>query len=619
MFLGHSYSKYESKVYFPKAVNILYISLRDSARLDNDEIFVSIILFIRKKIYSSRSQNSISAFRDLIILSTWLYPNVSQKHKNLIVNYLAISYREIINFYSISNINNDEKNNYEIETTFAEINYWSLIQLTKVIIDAKDYKNFNKLFEEVNQISSWFDLRESKSDVQRKAIEEIRFMHRSFYISVYSWLVFSYSNNKISITELENFKLNENIVNELKFKNNIKLFEVFVELKTRAFNGFLEIDNWELKKHKSGKAYMALSSRDWLNFGFTILLLHNRRFVISRFNNEINLNDSFKFLINDIKEILNRIEINLEEIWNQFLYQNHQEKNLKEIFNSSKNDILNTLQELKKKQELSYYADVVDQELSPIKIQEFKESVLKNWNNNNIIPEVLKRYNCVEYLDNIKEIDGLGYFNLYNKMKSMFIEGKDNFVYGASDVGAKLARDIERQFYSILGSKKDFIENKNLKKDIDLKINAIEDKSKYTIFTDWKGVELLNSNREIEYLQESEDKFSYANYKGIPIINNSLIYDNTLLLIDLESSISYTIYQDEKWYAKELMIEVTELTQEVIDDELSKYDEKWKVNEEYEVTKEEAELLIKSSILIKVLFKSQMKVISTDNYYFYKF
>ncbi|WP_417861377.1 hypothetical protein [Winogradskyella sediminis] len=598
---------------------MLYLSLRDSARLDHEEIFISIILFIRKKIYSSRSKKSISAFKDLIIISTWLYPIVSQKYKNLLINYLAISFREIINYHSVSNIKHEEKNNYEVEIIFAEINYWSLIQLLKEIIEAKDYINFNKVFEEVNQITSWFDLGECKNDFQKNAIEEIRFMHRSLYVSIYAWLVFSYANNKLTIKELENFKLNDNILNELRFRNDIELFEVFVELKARSFNGFLEIDNWELEKHKSGKAYMALSARDWLNFGFTILLLNNRRFVISRFNNEIQLNDSFKFLLDDIKKVLEKIEITLEEKWNQFLYKHNKEKNSQELFTLSKNDILNTLQELKKKQELSYYADVVNKKLSPIKVQNFKESVFKNWNNNNIIPAVLKRFNCVTYLDNVKEINGFGYFNLYNKMKSMFIEGDNNIVYGASDVGAKLARDIERQFYSNLKSMKDFLNVKNLKEDIDIKITNIEEKSKYVIFSDWKGLELLNSNREVEYIQESEDKFSYARYKDIPIINKSLIFPNTLLLIDLENSINYTIYQDEKWFSKELMIDVVELTQEVIDDELSKYDEKWKVNEEYEVSKEEAELLIKSSILIKVLFKSEMKVKSIDHYFFYKF
>jgi hypothetical protein len=92
-----------------------------------------------------------------------------------------------------------------------------------------------------------------------------------------------------------------------------------------------------------------------------------------------------------------------------------------------------------------------------------------------------------------------------------------------------------------------------------------------------------------------------------------------LLLIDLENSIKYSIYTDDNWYDKELLIEVKELTQELIDSELEKYEEKWKTNDGYEVTKEEAELLIKSSVLIKVFFKSEMKVISTDNYYFFKF
>ena len=61
MFLGHSYRKYESKVYFPKIIRMLYVSLRDSARLDNEEIFKSILSFVKKKIYSSRNHKSISA------------------------------------------------------------------------------------------------------------------------------------------------------------------------------------------------------------------------------------------------------------------------------------------------------------------------------------------------------------------------------------------------------------------------------------------------------------------------------------------------------------------------------------------------------------------------------
>lgn len=618
MFLGNNYNKYNAKIYLPKVIRALLLSLIDAAQIDNEEIFRKLALFVRGKIYSARRDGSISAFKELIILSTHIYPLIGQKYRISLIDLIAINFRENITI-SISSLRGGYYKDIEKEKVFSEVNFWATIQLLKNIIDAKDYKSFTKIFDEINQITSRFSLNNYKNESEKNAAEEIQFMHRSIYFIVYSWLVFSFTNKKITLAELNSFDLDSNILSQLLFRDEIELFELFLELKTRAFHSYLEIDNWELIEHKPGKAYAALSSRDWLNFGFTILLLKRRRIVFSRFREEFKPHESLNYLISDIQPILDNVESRLFDFWKEYLYTKMDEKEAIETFTSSKENITSILQELKKKQQLQQYKSIIEQPISGEKVKEFQENVLNTWNNNNVILSILKKYNSVGYLLNDKSIKGLGYFSLHRKMKSMFTEKDNSFVYGASDVGANLARDIEKQFYSSLKFHKDLIETKNLKSELDDIINQIDDKSKLVVFTDWKGLDLLNKENEIEFLQESKDKFIYAKYKGIPVITRTVIFPSTLLLIDLEKSIEYKIYTDDDWYNKELLIEVKELTQDLIDSELEKYDEKWKINDGYEVTKEEAELLIKSSVLIKVLFKSSMKVVNIDNYYFFKF
>ena len=620
MFLGHNYQKYPTRIYLPKVMRSLYISLRDSARLDNEEIFRKLTLFIRAKISDTRNNGSLSAFKELIIVSSNIYPNIGQKYRSQLIDLLAINFRE--NSTSAVIIIRNEKISLEKikkQRDFAELNYWATVQLIKRIIDVKDFANFTKIFDEINQIESWFELRESETIEQKKMIEDIRLMHHSVYVIIYSWLMFSYSNKKITIEELNNFNVETNILDEFHLYDDIELFELFIELKERVFHHFLEIDNWELEEHKPGKAYIVLSSRQWLNFGFSIMLLNSRSLIFSRFGKEIRPNESHTFLINDIKPNIEVVEKNFVEMWSPILYKGKNIEQALEELSENKKNIIIFLQELKKKQELNKYKEITEEPISTKKVEEFKANVLRNWKNNNVIPEILKQYNAVKYLPNVEEKKGMGYFNLYSKMKSIFTEKNNMSVYGVSDVGARLARDIEKQFYLILKEHKGLTEVKDLKNKVDEFISKTNNPSKYVIFTDWKGLDLLNKDGEVEYLQKSENKFTYAKYKGITVLNKSLIFPNTLLIIDIESSLEYTIYQDEKWFDKELIIEVKELTRDLIKYEISKYEEKWKYNNEYEVSIEEAELLIKSSILIKVLFKSEMKVIDTTFYEFFNY
>ncbi|UWX56481.1 hypothetical protein NYZ99_10000 [Maribacter litopenaei] len=596
------------------------MAINESVRLDNEVIFRRLVLFLRGKLYSARSKGSLSTYTALLILPLRLYPYINQKYRNFLIDLLGINYREIAISTSII-IKRGEHIDFEKQLAFLETNYWGCIQLMKLMIDAKDYSNFTKIFDEINQITSSFSISEvdeERSDSMRKAL----FIHRSFYFILLSWIIYLYHRNKIDFTNLKEFDIQTNILNEFNFYRNIEFYEFFGQLRQKVFHQFLEIENWEIEQHKPGKAYFALSSRVWLNFGFIFFLLKNPSFSsIINFERPIEIeSDIYSYLSDDVQDIFISIEKDLSDKWGKILYPSSSKTNIEENFKVSKDNIVGSLSELKKIGELNHYKFISEQPLSEKKIENFIGEVGEKWERSNLIPSILKTFDCVEYRENNKELDFFGHFRLYSKMKSMFTEEGHKMVYGVNDVGAISARNLEGLFFNKLNEAKHNLETENLKIKLDELINNFyPDRDQLLIFMNWKAIELLNAENEIQFLGNAEDKFITAKYRSISVVRNLSFFNDSLLIIDLKKAINFIIYQDKNWFHNELFVDVLELSEEVIEDEMTKFDTKWRNSEGYEVTKDQALLLIKSSVLIKVLVKFELEIKNKDFYHFLKF
>ena len=589
-------SRNASIPYINRIIDNLKNNLLESSNKNNERAFLEILLFFRGQAFDSL-RNSSLVYTQMTSIPADIYPNLSKEYKRKLIEIFTIRFHE-----SISYINFYEK--YEVK--YLEISYWGFLKLIKKTIDENDYENFNLIFEKIRETgSSNFDKR---GDTQ--------YYHHSFAFSLISWIFYLHQNNIINYDDYNMSYLEEILQHDL-YNNKEKIINNFYRFEQEATLGLFEIDNWEIKKGPIGIAYFVLMSHTWLNFGFLIMLL---KYDILNYGIKIegiNLNDKFKYIVDDIKANLSLINNNSEK-WYPIIMDNlDQNMSFNERYNLKKEKIIDFYNELNKRQEILKYTTISKIPLSSLKIEEFKQKVGSLWDKNSFIPTVLKFYERVNYKKNIKDKLGLGYFQNLLKMRFAFIEGEHyQSVYGLTNFGAKTAHSVNEFFFIELLKEKDPIITINLRNEIDTFLSNRIDYSKVVIFSNWRGNQMLNNNENV--VQYNEDKlipFSNAKYKETPIIANPA-YPNLVFLIDL-NYIEYDIYENENWYNKELLIEVSEPKFEDIDD-TSENEGNWREIDGIVYSKEEIATLEKNAIHLKVIFKFDLNILDKEAFEIYK-
>lgn len=546
-------------------------NLIESARIYNEKIFVKILLTIRDELLNGAISKSVHNYERFILIPSQVYPVVSAYYRKVLIEIFTIRFTE-----NISIINYQEN----VDLIYVEKTYLGLTNLIKNILDENDISNFELLSENLKQLSN-FSFREGKDALK---------YHYSFVLITLCWIYYLYQNNKIDMKEY-NLSYFENSISNA-YEDKELIINTFYSFREDLRKDFFGIDRWEINKPPVGEAYFALMSHTWMNFGFTLILL---KFDIVFYQIDISLihkNNQFKFALNEIIENINIIELSKEK-WSITDYEKRKDK------------IVQFYGILKKREEIDYYAKVSNISLSETKIEEFKNNVGKLWDNNAVIPQLLKHYNRINYKENIFEKDGFGFFRTLLKSRFAFIDGNEyQSIIGLTTFGAKTAREINNLFFRSLIAQKEIVQTKNLQVDVEIFLSKLKDKSKVVIFSDWKGVNELKTGN-ITYNQKgSKIPFSSSAYFNIPIIN---IYDfsNYLFIVDL-NCIDYIIYQKNEWYNNELLVEVREPNFEDIMEEVKKK-ENYK-EDDLEYTNEELEILEKNSVYIKVLFKNDMSI-----------
>ena len=571
-------------------------SITTASRKNNDDVFFELILFLRDDLILKSVNKSASTYNQLIRIPSNVYSNLSNENKRKFINVFTIRFTENISFISFSN---------EIDNEYLEISYYGLISLIKKVIDEKIHENYNLIFKKINESIFKFNDKEDN------------YYNFSFAFTILFWQFYLCQNDKIDL-KVYNLKLLEDILSQT-YDNTEELINSFFKYKAEVDKGLWECGNWQIEEPLIGEATWLLMPSTWLNFGFTIILFKynilNYGFDISK----IKILENFRFELDNLVKNIEIIEQNKEK-WFSILYPitNTLEQN-NDSFDYSKTRIIDFFKILKKEQEIIYYKEISKIPLSKSKVDEFKKNVGNIWDNNSIIPTVLKFYNRVEYLPNIFEKDGIGFFTTMLKSKFAFIDGKNyQNIYGLTDLGNQTAREVNKQFFFTLLEKEKTIilKSDELKKEVDRYISTIEDKSKVVIFSNWIGVDILNnSENNIEYLTQTDIPFCRSKYKNIPILNNYEFKD-FIFIIDL-NTIDYKIYQKDSWYNNELLIDITEsIKEEVI--EKAKKSAEWKHRDGVEYSEVEISVLEDNSINIKILFKFDINVIDETKYVIFK-
>lgn len=571
-------------------------SIITASKKNYDEVYLELILFLRDDLILQSVKKSASTYTQLIRIPSNVYSQLSNEAKKRLIEVFTIRFTENISFISYSD---------EIDNEYLEISYFGLISLIKKIIDEKISDNYNLIFKKLNE--SLYKFNDNKDN----------YYNFSFAFTILFWQFYLYHSDKIDLKEY-NLKTLEDILSQT-YDCREELINSFFKYRNEVDKGLWECGNWQINEPLIGEATFMLMSSTWLNFGFTIILFKYHILNYSYELDKIKISENFRYELDTITKNIEIIEKSKEK-WFPIIYPlDESEENKLSSFEYSKTRIIEFFKILKKEQEIIYYKEISKIPLSVEKIDEFKKNVGKIWENNSIIPSVLKFYDRIEYLPNIFEKNGVGFFTTMLKSRFAFIDGeKYQNIYGLTDFGNQTAREVNKQFFlSLLEKEKTIILKRGeLKKELDRYLSAIEDKSKVVIFSNWNGVDILNnSENNIEYLTQTDIPFCKSKYKSIPIFNNYEFKD-FLFLIDL-NTIEYKIYQKDNWYNNELLIDITEpIKEEVV--EKAKKSAEWKERDGIKYSEEEISVLEDNSINIKILFKFDINILDKTKYVIYK-
>lgn len=581
--MRHNLHKYHNTIQF-KYVNDIFDNIsRDievASKNNHLESFNELLDFFINNLKARAFNNSIDAFSKSVTSLVYIFPNLTPDYKKIFIKRVFDS---IITSISIS----IDSNYKGIDKKYIELSYLPLINILKLILQDDDHALFNFSLNRFEEAFYRIDIKEDSENL-------------SFYFNttLLAWVYFLKSTKSITYEEY-NFSYLENNLESLSYDYNFnfvnKYFELFDNIEKQ---GLWSISRWEVTDPPINEAYIALPFRRWLSYSLTIILLKFEHLI--RLNddlNKIDLNDKFRFIYDDIKKVLDNITSE-DDDYKDFIFNNLSGSDLSKELDFKKEKILNVFLFLQKKVEIEHYRKIKEIPLSKGKIDKFRTSVGKLWEDSTLILKILKNLEKIEFLPNEEDINGYGFYRKFLKMKFAFIDGElYQEVFNLSSLGSQLARSIDDIFFNELKNDK-IVSTEKINDTIVEFINETENKENIIIFANYKSVDKL---KNITYEQNDKKALSNKKFNGIPIIQQFSKYKDSILVIDF-SMVKAVIYTNDNpnWYKSQLIVEVTESHRSNITEDIIK---EWSEKDGFEYDEDEVDILESNNVNIKILLK----------------
>ena len=553
------------------------------------ESFNKLLDFLIYNLKSKSFNRSVNAFSKSVTTFIYIFPNLSPNYKKIFVERVFDSL--------ITNIclSNDYKN---IDKQYIELSYLPLINIFKLILQDDDYELFNVAINKFKDSIFRIENKEDRGNL---------FFY--FITTLLGWIYFLKNTKSITYEKYDINYLEQNLEN-ISYDFNFTFLNHFFELFDKIENeGLWAVSEWEIKEPPMNRAYAALSPHNWLPYSLTIILLKFEHLInLNDDLSEIKLSQRFKFIYDDIKKILDNVTVENEEYKN-FIFNNISNQDLNTELSFKKEKILNVFSFLKKEIEIDYYKKIKEIPLSKEKIDEFRANVGKLWEENTLILNILKKLGNIDYVPNIEEVNGYGFFQRLLKMKFAFIDGElYQNIFGLSDFGSHLARSIDNRFFNSLKNDK-IVSTDNIKETVQNFINKTDNKSNIVIFANWSNADKLEN---ITYEHNSKNSIFNKKFEGIPIVHQFSKYKDSIIVIDftLIKAIVYTS-DNPNWYKNQLLVEITESQKDDITDNVIK---EWNEKDGYEYSEKEVDILESNNVNAKILLKYEFIIPDESRY-----
>ncbi|TFD91936.1 hypothetical protein E2605_19045 [Dysgonomonas capnocytophagoides] len=575
--------------YIDRVLSSTYRNIIVASEKDNRESFDKLLDFALYKLALGALNKSKEVFSESVLYFARIYPSIAPKYRDVFMEKWIISFTTQI---SLSK-----------DVYYTDKIYHTLISQIKKILETNDHVLFDKVLKTLEE--HWIWLKDDDNPEKSKCLF-------SFLAILLCWIYFLKFQGKIS---LEQYHLNFIETSFEEVSSNFNFINAFYSLYDAIDLGLWGVDRWEIEEPPMGVAYWALMPSHWMPIGLVLILLKYNYTLIPNDYGNIELKNRFKYELDSIKPILDKIKIENKE-YIDFIFGNvsQSKEELESQLNYRKEKVIDVFTYLKKEMEISEYKKIKAIPLSAKKIETFRNKVGHLWEENSVVINLLKNFHRVNYLQNIEDKNGYGYFETIKKAKFAFIDG-DYYqeIHGLDHYGGNLARSVDNRFFKeVLGLKKS-IHCDDIDVCIGDFIDKLEDTSNILIFANWHS---LDSSKNISLgrlseLPHSNKYYSYNNIK-VPIVNPFSNYDSYIFILDF-SNIEVDVYQNdtEKWYKKELLVDVTEYQKEDITDSKIK---EWTLNDGYDYTSAEVDILESNNINIKVICKNDFKFRNPDNF-----
>ena len=476
--------------YIDRVLSSTYRSIIIASEKDNRESFDKLLDFALNKLALGALNKSKEVFSESVLYFARIYPSIAPKYRDVFMENWIISFTTQIYLSK--------------DVYYTDKIYQTLISQVKKILETNDHILFNKVFKTLEE--HWLWLKNDDSLEKNKCLF-------SFLTILLCWIYFLKSQGKIS---LEQYHLNFIETTFEDISSNSNFINAFYSLYDAIDSDLWGVGRWEVEEPPMGVAYWALMPSHWIPLGLVLILLKYNYTLIPNDYGVIQLKNRFKYELDSIKPILDKITIeNKDYIDFIFGKVSQPNKELESQLNYRKEKVIDVFTYLKKEVEISEYKKIKAIPLSEERIDVFRQKVGRLWEDNSVVIRVLKYKNRVNYQTNIEDKKGYGYFHTIKKAKFAFIDG-DYYreIHGLDHFGGDLARSVDNLFFKEILKIKQPTRCDNIDICIDEFISKLEDKSNVVIFAKWNS---LDSSKNVRLGQKGEIPHSnkYYNYHDI--------------------------------------------------------------------------------------------------------
>lgn len=523
---------------------------------------------------------------------------------------------------------------------FSKRAYKSFSYLLYMMIRNKDLKSFTYAIGSYNEIDYrdeyfdfdiWPELRQLEENNEGgqnyKAIKELKQKYKirktSYDLQLHgllgikSWLYFMYSQGKYTLDELNQF-INVIDCNDRSITYSL---DDILFLKQQSFYSYMGWEHWSVEEMRSGVTYASQSPFEWLIWGIVIDKIKNNKTFFERDKIATENLEQISSLYRNVKNVVDGIELRFD-LWSMIINIENIEK-----YDEITSELLLNLNRYKQVEDKARIKAIADADIDKTKVTKLYNEVGKSWTSGLKIRNLFNELGKEKIVK--KKLPLFGFFRFRDSLKQNFIVSEYyQSIGGISGIGRQLSVDENKLFYTTIKNS-DYkkltgdtvleLVDKSIEKLSERGINAtmiivssnkmIQDKS-LKESSDFKE----NNSRDVNQIEISRIKL--GDYKSIAVIgsNDNWLQDK-VIVCDFASSFVMKINTNEDWYDNRLELEIRELTDEDANRCLDENPNKWiKQAEGDDLSEEEAILLIKNSVVMKVGTRFKYEIVDIDSF-----